>query len=175
VRPRANRVAQASQTQFIFVRAAFIWLIVAALMLARYAFDGLWDGRVLDSFEVDALRHTLTVGVVTMMIVGMAMLVVPEFAGRRLQHPARFAPWIMLVGLNAAVVLRIWPPLEGIDWIKSTRYWPMAAAGTLAIAVVAYFAFMLAQSALEQRREGWAMAAVRARDGGATQDAGSAD
>ncbi len=164
VRPRANRVAPASQMQFQFVRAAFAWLIVAAALLGWYALRALRDGRVLDNFGVDAVRHTITVGVVTMMIVGMAMLVVPEFAGRRLQHPARIAPWLMLVALNAAVVLRIWPPLEGIDWIKATRFWPMAAAGGFAIAVILYFAFMFVQSLLEQRREGWVMAAMRARE-----------
>lgn len=164
-RPRANRVARASQTYFYFVRAAFAWLLVVAALIAWYAVPGLRDGKALDVYETDAVRHALTVGVVTMMIVGMGMLVIPEFAGRRLQHPGEeYVAWTMLVALNAAVVLRIWPALEGIDWIKMTRFWPMFAAGALAVTAVAAFAFMFGQSYVEQRHPGWGSAeALRAR------------
>ncbi|MBF6600723.1 MAG: NnrS family protein [Dehalococcoidia bacterium] len=161
-RPRANRVAAASQIQFHFVRAACGWLLVAAALLAWYAGTALADGGIIDSYEADAVRHTLTVGVVTMMIVGMALLVVPEFAGRRLQHPREGGIVILLlVALNGAVVLRVWPALRGIDWVASSRYWPMAAAGVLAILAIAGFALMLVQSNLEQRRPGWASNAAR--------------
>lgn len=155
--PRANRVAAASQEQFWFVRAALAWLVFSALLLGWYAAGALANSEALDQFELDAIRHALTVGVVTMMIVGMAMLVVPEFAGRRLQHPHE--GWLtraMLLALNAGVVLRIWPALAGVDWISADRYWPMAAGGALATAVVAAFALMFGQSYLEQRKPGWA-------------------
>lgn len=155
--PRANRVASASQAQFWFVRAAFGWLVASGLLLSWYAAGALADGETLDQFEVDAVRHMLTIGVVTMMIIGMAMLVVPEFAGRRLQHPQeRGVTWAMFTAINLAAALRVWPTLEGIDWLSSDRYWPMAAAGVLATAVIAAFAFMFAQSYLEQRRKDWA-------------------
>jgi hypothetical protein len=155
--PRADRVASASQAQFWFVRAAFVWLVVSGLLLFWYASGALADGKTLDQFEVDAVRHVLTIGVVTMMIVGMAMLVVPEFAGRRLQHPQeRGVPWAMFIAINLAAMLRVWPALEGIDWLSSDRYWPMAAAGVLATAAVAAFAFMFAQSYLQQRQKDWA-------------------
>jgi len=164
--PRANRVASASQTQFWLVRAAFGWLVAAGLLLSWYAADALANGRSLDQFEVDAVRHMLTVGVVTQMIIGMAMLVVPEFAGRRLQHPGGGVTWALLIAINVAAGLRVWPALEGIDWIESDRYWPMAAAGALAIAGIGAFAFMFAQSYLEQRRPGWSSTeALRDRSG----------
>lgn len=155
--PAANRVAAASQTQFWFARAAMAWLLVAAALTAWYAVPALGDGSFIDQFEMDAVRHTMTVGLFTMLIVGMAMLIVPEFAGRRLQHPdERLLVLGMLVALNAAVVLRVWPATRGIDWIQDTRFWPMAAAGVLAEAVVVVFGLMFAQSYLEQRRPGWA-------------------
>ena len=155
--PRANRVASASQAQFWFVRAAFAWLVFSALLLSWYAASALADGATLDQFQIDAVRHMLTIGVVTMMIVGMAMLVVPEFAGRRVQHPQeRGVIWTMFIALNLAAMLRVWPALEGAGWLSPGRYWPMAAAGALAMAAVAAFAFMFAQSYLEQRRPDWA-------------------
>ena len=154
---RRNRVAAASRTQFLFVRAAFVWVLVTAALVAWYSSRGLIDGRPLDQFELDAIRHALTVGLVTMMIVGMGLLIVPEFAGRRLQHPNERPLLIaMLIALNVATALRVWPAIEGIGWLASTRYWPMSAAGGLASAVVIIFAAMFAQSWLDQRRPDWA-------------------
>jgi len=166
--PSKNRVAAASQTAFWFVRSAFAWMLVAAVLTAWYAIRALADGGMPDSFEIDAIRHTLTVGVVVMMIVGMATLIVPEFAGRRLQHPdERWLLRVMIVSLNVAVALRLWPAIEGINWLANTRYWPMAAAGGLASGVVIVFAAMFAQSYVEQRRPGWgsagSLAAQRSR------------
>ncbi len=154
--PRANRVAAASQTQFHFVRAAMAWLLVAAALIAWYAGRALIDGRALDVYEIDAIRHTLTVGVMSMMIIGIGMMIVPEFAGRRLQHPDERVLIVgMLVAMNLAVVLRLWPALRGLDWIASTRWWPMAAAGGLAESVIVVFGLMFVQSYFEQRQRGW--------------------
>ena len=96
--------------------------------------------------------------------VGMSMLVVPEFAGRRLQHPDERALILgLLVALNAAAVLRIWPAMEGTGWITSTRYWPMAVSASLTLAAVGAFAGMFVQSYAEQRDPGWASAEALAR------------
>lgn len=155
--PRANRVADASRTPFLFVRAAMAWLAGGALLLTWYAVRGFVHAESVDVFERDAARHALTVGVTTMMVVGFGMMIVPEFAGRRLQHPnERPLLLSMLVALNVATALRIWPAIEGVGWLATTRYWPMAAAGALAEAVVVIFALMFLQSYLEQRRPAWA-------------------
>lgn len=107
-RPSANRVAGASQLQFWFVRGAMAWLAISALMLAWFAMRAFADPRFVDAFALDAVRHTVALGVLTQMIVGMAMLVVPEFAGRRLQHPdERWIIIAMIVALNVAAALRV--------------------------------------------------------------------
>lgn len=163
-RPGANRVAAASQLQFWFVRGAMAWLTVSALMLAWFSLRAFAGPRFVDAFAMDAVRHAVAVGVLTQMIVGMAMLVVPEFAGRRLQHPGE--RWIiiaMVAALNVAVALRVWPPIEGIDWLESTRWWPMAIAGALAEFVLIAFAFMFLQSWREQRPRDWATPAALSR------------
>lgn len=161
--PSKNRVAAASQTAFWFVRSAFAWMLAAAALTAWYGVRAFADGGMPDSFELDAIRHMLTVGVLTMMIVGMAMLIVPEFAGRRLQHPdERWLTRAMIVSLNAAAALRLWPAIEGLNWLATTRYWPMAAAGGLASGVVVVFALLFAQSYAEQRAPGWGSPAALA-------------
>lgn len=154
--PSANRVAAASQAQFWFVRAALGWMLIAGVIIAWLALRALAEDRAPDAFALDAIRHTLAIGLLTMMIVGMGMLIVPEFAGRRLQHPGE-QPIVlaMAVALNAAVALRIWPALEGAGWIADTRNVPIAVAGVLAEAVVLIFAAMFAQSYAEQRTPGW--------------------
>ena len=155
--PRANRVATASRLPFLFVRSAMGWLVIGALMLGWYAARGFLHGEAVDTFEMDAVRHALTVGVTTMMVVGFGMMIVPEFAGRRLQHPHE--SWLvlaMLASLNVATALRVWPAIEGLSWLASTRYWPMAAAGALAEGTVVVFALMFVQSYFEQRRPAWA-------------------
>ena len=163
LRSSENRVADASQTVFWFVRSAFAWLLVAALVTSWYAVRALLAGALPDTFELDAIRHILTVGVLTMMIIGMAMLIVPEFAGRRLQHPdERWLQRGMLIALNAAAALRLWPAIEGVNWLAATRYWPIAASGGLASCVVIIFAAMFAQSYFEQRTPGWGAPAPQA-------------
>jgi hypothetical protein len=156
-----SRVAAASRTQFWFVRSAFAWLLVAALLAIWYGARAFREGRPPDQFELDAFRHVLTIGVITMLIIGMAMLVVPEFAGRRIQHrDERWPHRAMIVALNVAAALRFWPPLEGTGWLGDTRFWPMAVAGVLAAVVVAVFAAMFAQSWWEQRDPSWSARAA---------------
>ncbi len=156
ITPRANRVGAASRHHFQLVRAALGWLALASVLTAWYAGRALRHGAVVDSFEMDAIRHALTVGVLTMLIIGMGMMILPEFAGRRIQHPRENSIAIgLLLALNIATVLRIWPAIEGVSWLSSTRYWPMAAAGALAASAVLVFATMFLQSLIEQRRPGW--------------------
>jgi len=163
-RPSANRVAAPSQVQFWFVRAAMSWLAAGGIMLAWFGARAFAGPRIVDAFAMDAVRHAIAVGVLTNMIVGMAMLVVPEFAGRRLQHPnERWLVVSMIVALNVAAALRVWPALEGVHWIGVARYWPMAIAGTLTEAVLLVFAFMFLQSWREQRPRDWATPQAIAR------------
>lgn len=153
-----SRVAAASQTQFWLVRSAFAWLALTAVVMAWYAGRAIYHGDTFDIWELDTVRHMLALGVITTMIVGIAMLVVPEYAGRRLQHPNE-GPivWALVLALNAAAVLRTWPPSEAAEWLEDSRYWPIAIGGVLAIAVVLVFAAMFVQSYAEQRQPGWAL------------------
>jgi hypothetical protein len=78
--PSRNRVGAASQTAFWFVRSAYAWMAVAAVLTGWYAARGFVHSELPDMFEIDAVRHVLTIGVLTMMITGMGLLILP--AGR---------------------------------------------------------------------------------------------
>ena len=85
----------------------------------------------------------LTLGVLTMMIMGMGLLIIPELAGRRLQHQdERWFLRALILALNLAAALRLWPALDGINWLASSRYWPISAVGGLASALGFAFAAM---------------------------------
>lgn len=156
-----SNVARASRVQFWFVRVAFVWVAVAGGLIIWHAGHGMNDGAIPDQFALDAIRHTLTVGVLTTMIVGMSLLIVPEFAGRRLQHPREAAVHVaLLAAITASSALRIWPPIEGVDWLEDSRHWPIAISAVLSAAAVIAFAAMFAQSWLEQRDPAWSARAA---------------
>jgi hypothetical protein len=160
----ASRVAPASKLQFWFVRSAFAWMTVAAALIFWYGLDALTEATVPDQFALDAIRHVLTVGVLVNIIIGMSMLIVPEFAGRRLQHPnERLLVLTLLGATNVASALRLWPALEGIDWLEDSRYWPIATAGLLGIAAVGLFGSLFVQSWWEQRDPAWTRHATEQR------------
>ena len=151
--PAANRVAQASRAPFWLLRSAMAWLIVSSALIVWYGFDGLRAGRAPDQFEIDAIRHALAIGVLTMMIVGVAELIVPEFAARRMRHHGEATLIIAIaIALNLATALRIWPAIEGVGWLTETRWWPMSLAGMTVYAVVLVFAARYAQGHYELRQ-----------------------
>jgi hypothetical protein len=73
----------------LFVRMAYGWLLVAALLgVAASRFDtsgGIWG----------ASRHALTVGVVAIMVLSVGQRILPAFAGMRLL----WSPKLMFIGL----------------------------------------------------------------------------
>lgn len=157
----ATRVADASKLQFWFVRSAFAWMSVAAAMTIWFGGNAVLDASLPDQFALDAVRHTLTVGVLTNIIIGMSMLIVPEFAGRRLQHPRERWPILaLLFAVNTASLARVWPALEGIDWLEDSRYVPITVAAVLAGLAVILFARMFVESVWEQRNPTWARRAA---------------
>lgn len=89
------RAVQAAKTQGVhksfphFVRLAYVWLVIAALLGTWAAFaqraDGLWG----------ASRHALTVGFVATMVFAIGQRVLPAFSGMRMLY----SPKLMGTGL----------------------------------------------------------------------------
>jgi hypothetical protein len=118
------------------------WLSVAGLLFAVYGLRGLGRGAPLTFTEIDATRHIVAIGVVLMTIVGMAQLVLPEFASERLV--GRQGAWrgaAFGVALSVAVVARAFPRFFTGELPGDAVYWLMALAGVIALAVLGLLAF----------------------------------
>ena len=73
----------------LFVRSAYVWLLIAAVL-------GIWAANATDPVGIwGASRHALTVGFVAMMVFCIGQRVLPAFSGMRLL----FSPRLMFVGL----------------------------------------------------------------------------
>jgi uncharacterized protein involved in response to NO len=91
----------------LMVRSAYAWLLIAGVLLlsdglARLAGSPLrWSG--------DALRHTVTAGYLTLLILGMGARLLPGFARQR-PRPLRRLLVVAVAG-NLAALFRVLPPL----------------------------------------------------------------
>jgi hypothetical protein len=127
-----------------FVRSAYFWLLVAAALEVFFSLRALADGRPPTHFQTDAVRHFIAVGFVTMMIVGMALLVVPRLAMRRAQtQPARFVAPALMVLLHGATASRGVGSLLADETRIEAGYWTMSAAGMAAVVAMVVFGVYL--------------------------------
>jgi hypothetical protein len=88
-----------------FIRAAFVWLFVSLAMLVLLPAYLPAAGLGFSHAYYGAVRHAITVGFVSLMIVGVASRVVPTLGG---VDAARLTPlWGPFVLLNAGCALRV--------------------------------------------------------------------
>jgi hypothetical protein len=155
LRQAANRIRPASQPHLWLLRSAFAWMVVAALASLYYGWSAMVDGVLPDYHAVDAVRHSLGVGVVTMLIAGMSLMILPEFAGER-QGPnrQRQLSLVLLALLNGAAFLRVLPALAGTSWTADQRHLSMAVAGTLGEVALIMFGGYYARLWWRGRSEG---------------------
>ena len=93
-----------------FIRAAFVWFIVATAMLAFVPMYNFGIYLPLTGSHVPfshaffgAYRHSLTVGFIMMMIVGVSSKVVPAFAGVDVRRAASLWPTFILLNVGNAM------------------------------------------------------------------------
>lgn len=146
-----------------FVRAAYAWLLVSLLMLVAlpaYQFAVLPAvnpdaGAVKMGFShayYGATRHAITVGFVSLMIVGVAAKVVPTLRGADPRTLPRL--WVPFALINLGCTLRV-VGQTATDW--AGWVFPLAgASGVLEAAGLAVWGAHLA--GLMLRRPGWAEA-----------------
>lgn len=142
LRPAANRLRPASQPHLWLIRGAVLWTAAAGAIAIIAGAESFAGGSLPSQFELDALRHSLGVGVVTGLILGMALMILPEFAVERQQpNQQRALAFRLAVLVNAAALLRVAPALAGTAWSADARDLAMAVAGSLAEVALLLFAF----------------------------------
>ena len=137
------RLRPGSQPFALTLQFAMMWSAVAGLLLIVGSATAILDSRPVEFATVDAVRHVIGLGVVTTAIVGMAQLILPEFAGERLRRPP--AAWrgsTLAVVLAIATALRAGARLFEDALSTEAIYWLMSIAGTLALAVIVILAYL---------------------------------
>jgi len=136
---RASRLAAASRRLAWAVHPALLWLAATGVVLIATAATAAAESREPGAVPADALRHLFAVGVVTLAVVGMAQLMLPEFASERLVgSPGGWRGPAFGGALSAAAALRGAVLLAGLE--GDARWWAMAVAGVLGWSAVALFA-----------------------------------
>lgn len=147
---RGSRLAPASRHFIWSLRAVAGALTLTGALLALTAGRALIEDGEVSNAQLDAIRHVFLVGVITLAIVVMGQLILPEFASERLvRQPARWRGRVFAVTLPLAAVLRGVAPLAGVD--GEPRYWLMSAGGVLGLASVAVFAVLYVRARRSHR------------------------
>lgn len=136
-----------------FVKTAYAWLLIAAGLNAAYAVSGWVAGPVPHAF-VASYHHALTVGFISLMIVGMSMKLLPVFIGV-MNRNARWAGVIfglLLLGNTTRVLSESLAYLYG-----GVFYALMGASGVIEVIGLTCYAVLLWQ-ALSQPSYGGAPA-----------------
>ncbi|MGI8554439.1 MAG: NnrS family protein [Dehalococcoidia bacterium] len=147
----AERLRPSARGAAGLLKAAFFWCALAGCLDVVFAVWDLVADRSLAGSEADAVRHLLTVGVVTTMIAAMGHLVVPALATQRLAGiTARRRLLLLQRLLIAAVLLRATPSLlTGLS--SRLRVSLIGVSGILAWLAIALFAWFLLQARRQQR------------------------
>jgi hypothetical protein len=146
LRPERNRIRPSSQPHLWLLRGAFVWLVVSGLLMIYAGGKGAIDGGLPSQLLFDAIRHSLGVGVVTGLILGMSLMILPEFAvARQRANRQRELALFLAVMINVSALLRVLPSLAGDSWSFDARNALMATAGTLAEVGLVLFAVYFAR------------------------------
>jgi hypothetical protein len=145
LRPHANRARPASQASLWLVRGAFAWLPIAALLMLYYGLSAVGSRQLLQQTNFDAIRHAVGVGVITNLIAGMSLLILPEFAGERLHsNRQRWLAIGLALLINVAAILRVVPSIAADAWSEDRRDLSMSIAGAVAeVAMIVFAVYLL--------------------------------
>lgn len=123
-----------------FVRIAYLWLAVALAMLLLMPLYQWISGLMFSHAYYGAIRHAITVGFISMMIVGVAAKVVPTLNGvDTYSISPLWGPFILLnVGCLLRVVFQV-----GTDWHDSA-FRLVGVSSLLEVAALTWWAVHLA-------------------------------
>jgi hypothetical protein len=131
------RLRPSSQPFALTLQLAMAWTTVAGLLLIGYAARAIVEGEAIEFATMDAVRHIVGLSVVTTAIVGIAQLILLEFAGERLRAPP--SAWHgtgLGLALAIATALRAGARLFDNSLSSDATHLLMAIAGAIAFGVI---------------------------------------
>ncbi len=125
-----------SDRSWKFIRAAYVWLLVAMLMLPFLMPYGVLTGEGFSHAFWGAHLHAFTVGFISMMILGVSSRVVPILAGvDSKQLTSLWGPFILLnVGCAGRVMLQVLT-----DWTPNIAYSLIGVTGVMELGALAWW------------------------------------
>ncbi len=121
-----------------YIKIAYAWLTLAVTMTSAYLVYEAITGQEVPHAFVGAYRHALTVGFISMMIMGMASRIIPVFAGVRLYSERILFVSFVLINLgNATRVLS--QPLA--DVFGGVFFASMGVSGFIEVTALALFGY----------------------------------
>lgn len=136
-----SRLAAASKGLAWSLHPAVLWLAATGVLLLGTALQSAAAREAAGFATLDAVRHVFGIGVVTLAIVAMAQLILPEFASERLvRQPSRWRGPFFGAVLSLAAALRGIVLLAGVE--GDARWWAMAVAGSLGWTAMAVFSLL---------------------------------
>ena len=113
-----RRPSQPDRT-FKFIRAAYIWLVVACAMMPLFPLYGVLTRQIFAHTYMGSYRHAFTVGFISLMILGVSSRVVPILAGKDSKEmDPLWGPFILInLGCTGRVVLQL-----ATDWVPRVAY-----------------------------------------------------
>jgi len=119
-----------------FIRAAYVWLLTAMIMLPFLMPYGVWTSQGFSHAFWGAHLHAFTVGFISMMIIGVSSRVVPILAGiDSNQLTSLWGPFVLLnTGCAGRVFLQIMT-----DWRPATAYSLIGVTGVLELTALAWW------------------------------------
>ncbi len=119
-----------------FIRAAYVWLLVAVFMMPLLMPYSAWTGEGFSHAFWGAHRHAFTVGFISMMIIGVSSRVVPILAGADSRGlTSLWGPFILLnAGCAGRVLLEVFT-----DWLPHIAYPLIGVTGVMELAALAWW------------------------------------
>jgi NnrS protein len=134
------RTPQRSDRSFKFIRAAYVWLLISAVMLPFFPVYSALTHQLFAHSWIGSYRHAFTVGFISMMILGVSSRVVPILAGvDSSKLTSLWGPFILFNTGNAGrVVLQVLT-----DWYPNVAYPLLGFTGFIEVTALAWWGIHL--------------------------------
>ncbi len=125
---------------FKFIRAAYVWLIIANAMMPFFLVYGILMRQGFAHAYMGAHRHAFTVGFISMMIMGVAGRVVPILAGAEACKLSNlWGPFLLItIGNSGRVVLQL-----ATDFFPNGAYSLLGLTGFIEVTALAWWGIEL--------------------------------